>query len=538
MKRRNFIQNIAVASASIPLVVGACTNPQKEENKIDSNENDSFALLEITIDELQQKMKSGELTARSITEMYLQRIDAIDKNGPKINSVIETNPDALTIADALDAERKAGKIRGPLHGIPILVKDNIDTADKMINSAGSLAMEGNLPAADAFVITKLREAGAVLLGKTNLSEWANLRSSHSVSGWSSRGGQTKNPYALDRNPSGSSSGSGAAVASNLCAVAIGTETDGSIVSPASTNGIVGMKPTVGLWSRSGIIPISITQDTAGPMGRTVRDIAILLGACQGVDANDSVTQNQSGKTSTDYTTFLVADGLKGKRIGFEKSFLKGNEKIVALVNKVLAQLKEQGAEVIEVDLLSTMQEVGRNEFTILFYEFKDGLNKYLSTAKGKVKSLKELIEFNTKNKSSVMPYFQQELLEQCEAKSDLASTEYKVALSNCAEVARKQISKMMDEHHLDALCGVTSGLAWCIDWANGDYDTGYSFSSPAAVAGYPHITIPMGQVLGLPIGLSFMGKAYSEGSLLSMAYAYEQASKQRKKPLFLKSIMS
>ncbi|MGC4022606.1 MAG: amidase [Cyclobacteriaceae bacterium] len=539
MKRRNFIQNVAAASASVPLLLNACTPVKKEEeNESTANSNiEDFALTEITTVALQEKMKSGELTSRSITEMYLKRIDTIDKNGPKLNSVIEINPDALSIADALDAERKGGKIRGPLHGVPVLIKDNIDTADKMTNSAGSIAMEGNLPTIDSFIVKKLRDAGAVILGKTNLSEWANFRSTHSVSGWSSRGGQAKNLYALDRNTSGSSSGSGAAVAANLCAVAIGTETDGSIVSPASTNGIVGIKPTVGLWSRSGIIPISSTQDTPGPMTRTVKDAAILLGASIGIDENDSATKTQQGKTSNDYTIFLDTNALKGKRLGFEKSFLKGNENIVALANQAIEILKAQGAEVIEVELLAALKETGRKEFDVLLYEFKDGLNKYLSNANGKVKSLKELIEFNKQNSAKTMPYFKQEILEQSEEKGDLNSKEYKEALAASTPATQKVIDKIMEDQKLDAICGTTSGLAWCIDWANGDYDTGFSFSSPAAVAGYPHITVPMGSVLGLPIGLSFFSKAYSEGVLIGFAYAYEQASKKRVIPKFLKSIL-
>ncbi len=539
MKRRNFIQNIALASVAIP-VLNSCS-PNKKEKAVPSIEGESsneFTLNEITIDELQQKMKSGEMTSRSISELYLNRIQAIDKTGPTINSVIEINPDALTIADVMDAERKSGKIRGPLHGIPVLIKDNIDTADKMMNTAGSIALEGNLPSADAFIIKKLRDAGAVLLGKTNPSEWANFRSSKSTSGWSSRGGQTKNPYVLDRNPSGSSSGSGVAVSANLCAIAIGTETDGSIISPASVNGIVGIKPTVGLWSRSGIIPISHTQDTAGPMTRTVTDAAILLGALTGIDEQDIATKRGEGKFLTDYTSFLDKNGLKGKRLGFEKGFLKGHVEVEALLKKAMEQIKKQGAEIIEIDSLKALEEAGKDEFTVLLYEFKTDLNKYLSTAKGKVKSLKELIEFNKQNESKTMPWFKQELLEKSEAKGDLNSKEYIEALNRLLNTTRTTINKIIDNNRLDAICWPSNGPASCTDWVNGDYSTGYGFTSPAAVAGYPHITVPMGKMSGLPIGLSFFAKEFSEGSLITLAYAYEQASLNRRPPEFKKSILS
>ncbi|HCW07919.1 MAG TPA: amidase [Cytophagales bacterium] len=534
MKRRSFIQNIALVSAAIPLIESCA--PQEKKEEVKQNVEDPFALNEITVDELQQKMKSGELTSRKITEMYLQRIESIDKNGPKINSVIEINPEALAIAEAMDAERTSGKVRSALHGIPILIKDNIDTADKMMNTAGSIALEGNFPAQDSFIVKRLREAGAVLLGKTNLSEWANFRSTKSTSGWSSRGGQTKNPYVLDRNPSGSSSGSGAAVAANLCAIAIGTETDGSIISPASNCGAVGIKPTVGLWSRSGIIPISHTQDTAGPIARSVKDAAFLLGACTGVDDRDMATKRSEGKFSTDYTSFIDKKGLKGKRLGFEKGFLKGHVLIDELLAKAMDQLKNQGAEIIEIEGLKKLEEYGKDEYTVLLYEFKTDLNKYLSTAKGKVKSLKDLIEFNKQNEAKAMPWFKQEILEQSEAKGDLSSKEYLEALNRLLKVTRDTINKTMDDHQLDAICWPSNGPASCIDWVNGDYSTGYGFTSPAAVAGYPHITVPMGFVGGLPVGLSFFGREFSEGKLISVAYAYEQASMNRKAPEFKKSV--
>ena len=383
MNRRNFLKNGSVVSLAISsIAVASCNTPEKKEASPAkaSDSADEFALNETTVDALQQKMQSGEYTSHSITDMYLKRIEAIDKKGPAINAVIEVNPDALGIADEMDKERKAGKIRGPLHGIPILIKDNISTGDKMMTTAGALALKGNVMAKDAFIVQQLRAAGAVLLGKTNLSEWANFRSSRSTSGWSSRGLQTKCPYILERNPSGSSAGSGSAAAANLCAISIGTETDGSIVSPSSINGLVGIKPTVGLWSRSGIIPISATQDTAGPMCRTVKDAAMLLGAITGIDADDAVTKESDGKSYKDYTQFLNKDALKGKRIGIEKSHLEGNESVVAVYKEAIDLMKKLGAEVIEIDILKSLSMMGNAEFLVLLYEFKDGVNKYLASA--------------------------------------------------------------------------------------------------------------------------------------------------------------
>jgi len=539
MNRRNFLRNSSLAGLTVTSLTAASCNTtahkEKEVIKITpALSPDEFALNEVTIDELQQKMKAGTYTSRSITEQYLKRIEAIDKNGPKLNAVIEVNPDALTIAAALDKERKEGKLRGPLHGIPVLIKDNINTGDKMMTTAGSLALEGNKASKDAFIIHQLREAGAVILGKTNLSEWANFRSSRSTSGWSSRGGQTKNPCILDRNPSGSSSGSGAAVAANLCVVAIGTETDGSVVAPSSFCGIVGIKPTVGLLSRSGIIPISKTQDTAGPMARTVRDAAILLSVLTGVDEEDAVTAESKEKIQKDYTQFLKADGLKGKRIGIEKSFLKGHEGVVALYLQAIDILKNQGATIVEIELLKATKDASAAEFTVLQYEFKDGLNRYLTNANGKVKSLADVIAFNNQNAAKAMPYFKQETLESSEAKGALDSKEYTDALKKTTN-SRKIIDDMMKAHHLDAICGTSIGLACCIDLINGDYDTGFYFCPPAAMAGYPHITVPMGTVHDLPLGLSFVGGAYMEPQLLSVAYAFEQASKKRVAPKFKRS---
>jgi len=547
MQRRNFLKTGAIASLALTAVLVAdagCNAPVDakkplEDAGTDSIEND-FVLNEVTIGTLQQKMKSGEYTSRSISELYLKRIDAIDKSGPKLNAVIELNPDALTIADEMDKERKAGKIRGLLHGVPVLIKDNINTGDKMMTTAGALALTGNHAAKDAFIIKQLRAAGAVILGKTNLSEWANFRSNRSTSAWSSRGGQTRMPYILDRNPSGSSSGSGSAVAANLCAVAIGTETDGSVVSPSSVNGLVGIKPTVGLLSRSGIIPISSTQDTAGPMARTVTDAAILLGALTGVDADDTATTNSAGKAKTDYTSYLDANGLKGKRIGIEKSFLKGNDDIVALIQQSITVLKSKGATVVEIELLKDLKAAGEAEFTVLIYEFKAGVDQYLATANTdeKVKSLKDVVDFNKSNQGQAMPYFKQETLELALTKGGLDSKEYLDAVKISTGVTRKAIDKLLKDNNLDAIAAPTNGLACCIDLANGDYDTGFSFSSPAAMAGYPHITVPMGLVHGLPIGFSFISTAWHEGEIIKLAYAFEQATKKRTGPKFIKSLVS
>ena len=532
MNRRFFLRSGSVAS--LGLATPGLTLFDQQTGSKDVNANQlpgNFELDEITIDELQQKMQTGQTTAVAITGLYLKRIAAIDKAGPTLNSVIEINKAALSIAAAMDKERKAGKIRGPLHGIPVLIKDNINTGDEMMTTAGALALKGNIAATDASIVERLRAAGAVLLGKTNLSEWANFRSSKSTSGWSSRGGQTKCPYILDRNPSGSSAGSGAAAASNLCAIAIGTETDGSIVSPSSINGLVGIKPTVGLWSRSGIIPISATQDTAGPMGRTVRDAAILLGALTGVDSKDAVTTQSEGKYQKDYTKFLDAGSLKGKRIGIEKMHLKGNELVVSLLKQAIELMTKLGATIVEVDLLKGIYELGDAEFTVLQYEFKDGVNKYLATANSKMKSLQDIIAFNKQNESIAMPFFKQETLISCEAKGNLESKEYTDALTKSLG-SRTIITNLLKEQQLDALCGVTNGLACCIDLINGDYDTGFSFSTPAAMAGFPHITVPMGFVHELPVGISFFGEAYSEPALVGIAYAYEQAAKKRKQPGF------
>jgi amidase len=541
MNRRNFLRNSSLAGITLSATgmnaFGKNNNNKNQNASTKNNFTNDFILNEITITELQQKMQSGEMTSVSITNLYLQRINAIDKNGPKLNAIIELNPDALSIAAALDKERKAGKLRGPLHGIPILVKDNINTGDKMMTTAGALALEGNIVANDAFIIKRLREAGAVLLGKTNLSEWANFRSSRSTSGWSSRGGQTKCPYILDRNPSGSSAGSGSATAANLCAISIGTETDGSIVSPAAVNGLVGIKPTVGLWSRSGIIPISATQDTAGPMTRTVKDAAILLGALTGIDNDDKITSESKGKSFTDYTKFLDANSLKGKRIGIEKSHLKGHEGIVALIKKAIETMTALGAAIVEVDLMKAINEIGTAEFKVLSFEFRDGVNKYLATSNSKMKTLEDVINFNKNNEAKAMPYFRQETLTDCQDRGDLTDKLYTDALTKTLS-SRKIITGIMNENKLDALSGVTNGPACCIDLINGDYDTGFSLSTPAAISGFPHITVPMGFLHGLPMGISFFATAYMEPQIISYAYAYEQASKNRMPPAFQPDLLS
>jgi amidase len=538
MQRRNFLKAGSMAGLAT-LMTTSCqagaADPKNEGNEV--NQADDFELNEVTIDTLQQKMKSGQYTSRSITQRYLDRIEKIDRAGPKLNAVIELNPDALTIADAMDKERAAGKVRGPLHGIPVLVKDNINTGDKMMTTAGALALEGNIAKEDAFIIKKLREAGAVLLGKTNLSEWANFRSSHSTSAWSSRGGQTKCPYILDRNPSGSSAGSGSATSANLCAIAIGTETDGSIVSPSSVNGLVGIKPTVGLWSRSGIIPISKTQDTAGSMARTVKDAAILLAACAGVDPADNCTAASQGKALTDYTKLLDANGLKGKRLGIDKNCLHVNPSLDKLIYAAIELLKSQGAAIEEVDLYGQIKEAGKSEFTVLLYEFKDGANNYLENANCKMKSLADVIAFNLKNEAKAMPFFKQETLEEAEKKGDLNTKEYLDAVNKTTTITRNAIDKILKDNKLDAIVAPTNGPAECIDLVNGDYDNGFSFSGPAAMAGYPHITVPMGFIHGLPVGLSFISTAYDEAGIIKLGYAYEQATKKRVPPKFNKDLL-
>jgi amidase len=496
-----------------------------------------FELDEITIAELQDGMKSGKYTARSIAELYLSRIDAIDKSGPAINSVIETNPDALAIADALDKERQEKGPRGPLHGIPVVLKDNIDTADRMMTTAGSLALVGAKPPKDSYVVQKLRAAGALILAKSNPSEWANIRSSHSSSGWSGRGGLTKNPYALDRNPCGSSSGSGAGVSANLCTVAIGTETDGSIVCPSSANGTVGIKPTVGLVSRSGIIPISHTQDGAGPMCRTVLDAAILLGALTGADPDDSATAASHGKSFTDYTHFLDANGLRGARIGVVRKYFGFNDAVDALMGQALDVMRKSGSEIVDPAEIETIGKTGKNEDIVLLYELKADLNAYLARLgpSAPVHTLKEVIEFNEKNHEKEMPYFGQDMFLKAEAKGPLTNKEYVDALAENLHLARQEgIDATMEKYKLDALVAPTGGPAWITDLVDGDNAAaGGQSSTAAAVACYPSVSVPAGFAFGLPVGISFFGRAWSEPALIKLAYSFEQATKVRQPPKFL-----
>jgi amidase len=493
----------------------------------------SFELEEISVSDLQEGMATGKYTARSLAEKYLARMEAVDRSGPALASIIEVNPDALAIADAADNERKSGHPRGPMHGIPVLIKDNIDTADQMQTTAGSLALLGSKPKQDAFVVQKLRDAGAVILGKTNLSEWANIRSSHSSSGWSGRGGQCKNPYALDRNPCGSSSGSGAATSANLCAIAVGTETDGSVVCPSSSNGLVGIKPTLGLISRAGIIPIAHSQDTAGPMARSVRDAAILLGALAGADSRDSATAANAGKISPDYTQFLDPNGLRGARIGVARKYFGFNDAVDRLMEDVIAEIKRQGAEVIDPADLPTHGKFNDTEFTVLQYELKADLNAYLANRPGAPASLKAIIEFNEQNRAKEMPYFGQDIFLKAEAKGPLTDKEYTDALEADQRLSRKEgIDAVMDQHKLDAIMAPTAGPAWLTDLVNGDNAAGGS-SNAAAVAGYPDITVPAGYIFGLPVGVSFFGRAWSEPTLLKIAYGFEQTTKVRKAPDFL-----
>lgn len=521
------------------LVIGCGETPKQAKEEIPEEPDlNEFALLEMTIPQMQQKMDSGLLTSEQIVQLYLDRIKVIDEEGPQLNSVIEVNPDALEIAKTLDEEREQGNIRGPMHGIPVMIKDNINTADKMMTTAGAAALHGNYAAEDAFLVQQLRASGAVLIGKTNLSEWANFRSTRSSSGWSSRGGQTRNPYILDRNPCGSSAGSGAAVSANLCAVTVGTETNGSIVCPSTANGIVGIKPTVGLVSRSGVIPISFSQDIAGPMGRTVTDAAIFLGALVGVDENDSKSVSSENNFEADYTKFLDADGLKGKKIGIWRSRFGFHEQVDAALEKALAAMEAEGAELIDLDeIIDNMDQLWGPSGLILEYEFKDGVNKYLENATPTtgVKSLADVIAYNKANEAQAMPFFKMEILESSEARGDLTEKEYLEAVKLVQSRARNGINNTMDKHDLDAIVAPTGGPAWCIDVINGDNFGGGS-SSPAAWAGYPNISVPAGYVHGLPVGLSFFGKAWSEGELIRLAYAFEQATKARRAPEFIDSV--
>jgi amidase len=499
----------------------------------------SFELDEATMDTLQAGMKSGKYTAQAITQKYLQRIQDIDKHGPIVNSVIEVNPDAIEIAETLDKERKEKGSRGPLHGIPIFIKDNIDTADKMMTTAGSLALAGGpKPPKDSFVAYKLRKAGAVILGKTNLSEWANIRSSHSTSGWSGRGGLTRNPYVLDRNPCGSSSGTGAGVSANLAAGGIGTETDGSIVCPSSTNGLAGIKPTVGLVSRAGIIPISHSQDGAGPMCRTLREAAILLGALTGVDPDDSYTAASEGKSYTDYTQFLDPNGLKGARIGVARKYFGFSDPVDGIMAEAIAVMKKQGATIVDPADIDTFGKFDDTETTVLNYELKADIEKYLARLgpDSPMKTLADLIDFNNRNAQKELQYFGQDIFIKAQEKGPLTSREYIDALEKNHRLARIEgIDALMDKNNLDAVIAPTGGPAWVTDLVNGDHFGGGS-SNAAAVAGYPNINVTAGWVFGLPVGISFFGRAWTEPTLIKVAYSFEQATQVRKAPKFLPTV--
>ncbi len=524
LDRRKFLGATALGGAALIM-----KNTKKTAAQTVS---DSFELDEMTVSELQSAMQSGKMSAAEITRKYLERIGSADK---KINSIIEINPDAIKIAEDLDKERKAGKIRGALHGIPVVLKDNIDTADKLKTTAGSLALlDAPTPKQDASVAEQLRRAGAVIIAKTNLSEWANFRSNDSSSGWSGRGGQTRNPYILDRNPCGSSSGTGAAIAANLAAVGIGTETDGSIVCPSSVCGIVGLKPTLGLVSRSGIIPIAHSQDTAGPMTRSVSDAATVLNFLTAVDRRDSATAQNAKRAEKDYTKFLQKDGLKGAKIGVARQYFGRNERVDKMMETQIQVLKDNGATVVDVNF-PTLRQFGDAEFEVLLYEFKADLNKYLAERNSPYKTLKDLIEFNEKNKDKEMPYFGQDIFIKAEEKGSLEDRAYRLALLQSKVMTQdKGIDAIMDKDKLDAVFAPSNAPTWMIDLVNGDCGSGYvSSSSLAAVAGYPNITVPAGFINELPIGVSFFGRAYSEPTLLKLAYSFEQATKARRKPKFL-----
>ena len=541
--RRSFLQTAALGgTAALTPSLGSARELSAAAKDSAAYESKPSELDEITLIELQDGLKSGKFTARFLVEKYWARVSDIDMrtdNGrPALNSVIEMNPDALSTADILDKERKAGKLRGPLHGIPVLIKDNIATDDRMMTTAGSLALVGAKAPKDSFVAQKLRAAGAIILGKTNLSEWANIRSSHSTSGWSGRGGLTKNPYALDRNPCGSSSGTGAGISANLAAAGVGTETDGSIVCPSSSNGLVGIKPTVGLISRAGIIPISHTQDTPGPMCRTVRDAAILLGALTGVDSDDEATAASAGKSQIDYAQYCDPAALKGARIGVARKYFGFNDAVDALMEQSLDVMKKQGATLIDPADIATFGKFDDTELVVFLYELKADLNAYLARLGpgAPVRTLKGIIDFNERNREKEMPYFGQDLFVKAQAKGPLTEKEYLDALAKNNQLARTEgIDALMDKHQLDAIVAPTGSPAWLTDLVNGDHVAGGS-SNAAAVAGYPNINVTAGFIFGLPVGISFFGRAWSEPTLIKIAYAFEQATKARKPPRFLRTV--
>jgi len=517
------------------LLLAACAREPAPEAVAPAQERALGPLVaEMTLAEASMQLAAGSLSAEALTQAYLERIEQIDRSGPALNSVIELNPEALADARALDAERMAGKVRGPLHGIPVLLKDNIDAVG-MANSAGSLALAGNRPTRDAFIVERLRAAGAVILGKTNLSEWANFRSTRSSSGWSSRGGQTRNAYVLDRNPCGSSAGTGTAVAASLAMIGVGTETDGSIICPSAVNGLVGLKPTVGLVSRGGIIPISVSQDTAGPMGRSVADVAALLNVLAAVDEADPAAAAAVGKVAADYTAGLDADALQGKRFGILRQAMGFNPDVDAAVERAVASLRAGGAEVVDVEV-TTWGQWRDDEFNVLLYEFKDGLNAYLAAAGGEPASLESLIAWNAGHAADAMPHFGQEIFEQAQAKGPLTEPAYAKARDSARRLAGEQgLLASMDKLTLDAVIAPSTSPAWPTDHVNGDHFSGAGYGI-AAVAGTPSITVPSGEVRGLPMGVVFMGRPYSEAELIGYAYAYEQATMARKPPAFLPTL--
>ena len=538
MNRRSFVHR-SVAGAAGVAVTRVSVRARAESRNVIPTPPAAFELDEMTIADLQAAMTSGKYSAHSIAKKYLERIDDIDKHGPMVNSVIELNPDALTIASEMDRERKADRVRGPLHGIPVLIKDNIDTHDRMMTTAGSLALAGSIAPKDATVAKKLRDAGAVIIGKTNLSEWANFRSSHSSSGWSGRGGQTKNPYVLDRNPCGSSSGTGAAISANLAAIGIGTETDGSVVCPSNANSLVGIKPTLGLISRAGIIPIAHSQDTAGPMCRTVRDAVTLLDVLAGADPRDSASADSTTllakSTFHGFTSYLDPNGLKGARIGVQRKSFGFNDAVDKVMNECIAEIKRLGATVVDPADIPTQGKFDDTEFEVLLYEFKADLNRYLASLgpSAPVKSLKEIIDFNEKNRARELPYFGQDIMTKAQAKGPLTEKKYRDALAKNHLMSRTQgIDAVIIKNKLDAIIAPTGGPPWPTDWVNGDHFTG-GYSTASAVAGYPHITVPAGYVFGMPVGISFFGRAWSESTLIKFAYAFEQATKARRAPKFL-----
>jgi amidase len=517
----------SVAFVVFTAVFAACARPVTTQQAAAAP---SLDVVELSATDASARMTSGSLTSRALTQAYLDRIAAIDDAGPRLNAVIDVNPNAIADADALDSERQAGKVRGPLHGIPVLLKDNIDSVG-MVNSAGSLALAENRPSEDAFLVSRLRAAGAVILGRTNLSEWANFRSTRSTSGWSSRGGQTKSPYVLDRNPCGSSAGTGTAIAASLGAVGVGTETDGSIICPAAVSGLVGLKPTVGVVSRRGIIPISVSQDTAGPMGRTVADVALLMNGLAAVDEADPAGAGADGKIPADYLTFLNRDALRGRRFGLLRQAMGIHPDTDTAVNAALAAMKANGAEVIDVKI-ATYNQWDDSEFEVLLYEFKDGLNAYLKAHAARHPSLEALIAWNKANAATVMPFFGQEIFERAQAKGALTDAAYRKARDESRRLAGKDgLLAALDRDKLDALIATSTSPAWPTDHVLGDHFVGAGYGM-AAVAGTPSITVPVGASHGLPLGLTLMGRPYAESDLIGFAYALEQITKARQAPQY------